>query len=405
MDNYTGGPVVGDNLYGRRDELKRLWEKLERGEHVLMLAPRRVGKTSLMFELRRAPREGWDVVYVDVEEFSGAADYVAAIIARLATMDRYRSVLDSIPFADAVKSVFKDVFERLSMSVRIDIGVLQAELRSAIGREWRHAADRLRGRLAAPGETENRLLVVIDELPFLLLEMLGTEDGENEARAFLSWLRASRLAPETRGRVCTLVGGSIGLEGVLRRANLSGLVNDFAPFRVGSWSRETADSFLVELGRGNGFLLDETSRADMLYLLGDPVPYHVQIFFAELRDFCAVDPSRVSRDVVRRCFDQRLTGESGTPYLDHLVERLEIGFDEHEQTAARGILECACRRRGGTSLAEIEDVQRAGESAFRSARRELIAGGYIDRDGDRLRFRSNLLRAWWLKHHAGAAAA
>lgn len=399
MRNITGAPVVDTDLYGRGYELDRLWEALERGEHVLMLAPRRVGKTSLMLELRRAPRDGWDVVYVDVEAGAGAADCIAAVLAELAAIGRYRSILDSIPFTGAVKGVF----ERLS--VRIDTTVLQAELKSAIGRDWRHAADRLRGRLANPGETERRLLVVIDELPFLLLEMLKAEDGEDEARAFLSWLRASRQAPETRGRVCTLVGGSIGLEGVLRRVNLSGLVNDFAPFRVGSWSRETADSFLVELGRGNGFLLDETSRGDMLYLLGDPVPYHVQIFFAELRDFCAVDPSRVSRDIVQRCFDQRLTGESGTPYLDHLVERLEIGFDEHEQTAARGILECACRRRGGASLAEIEDVQRADESAFRSARRELIASGYIDRDGDRLRFRSNLLRAWWRKHHAGAAAA
>lgn len=404
MDNYTGGPVVGDNLYGREDELKRLWEKIERGEHVLMLAPRRVGKTSLMLELRRAPRAGWDVVYVNVEDGSGAADCVAAILAELATIDRYRSVLDSIPFADAVKSVFKSVFERLS--VRADIGVLQAELKSAIGREWRHAADRLRGRLANPGETESRLLIVIDELPFLLLEMRRTEDGKNEARTFLSWLRASRQAPETLGRVCTLVGGSIGLEGVLRRDNLSGLINDFATFPVESWSRETADSFLVELGRDNGFLLDEQSRAAMLDLLHDPVPFHVQLFFYGLRDVCEGHRSRVSPDAIRRCFDERLTGPGGTAHLDHFLERLEFVFDdEHERTAARGILERACRRTDGVTLTGVEDLRRADETAFRSALREIEAGGYIDREGDRLRFRSNLLRAWWRKRHAGAAAA
>lgn len=48
MQNITGQPVVGDDLFGRDYELKTLWERLERGEHVLLLAPRRVGKTSLM---------------------------------------------------------------------------------------------------------------------------------------------------------------------------------------------------------------------------------------------------------------------------------------------------------------------------------------------------------------------
>ena len=64
MRNITGQAVVGDDLYGREYELSRLWEHLTQGEHVLMLAPRRVGKTSLMLELRRAPRENWDVVSV-----------------------------------------------------------------------------------------------------------------------------------------------------------------------------------------------------------------------------------------------------------------------------------------------------------------------------------------------------
>ena len=398
MRNITGAPVVDTDLYGRGYELDRLWEALERGEHVLMLAPRRVGKTSLMLELRRAPRDGWDVVYVDVEAGAGAADCIAAVLAELATIGRYRSILDSIPFTGAVKGVF----ERLS--VRIDTNVLQAELKSAIGRDWRHAAERLRGRLANPGETERRLLVVIDELPFLLLEMLKAEDGEDEARAFLSWLRASRQAPETRGRVCTLVGGSIGLEGVLRRANLSGLVNDLAPFHVESWSQETADSFLEKVGRDNDFPLDGKSRAVMLDMLRDPVPYHVQIFFSALRDACEGDPSRVSPGAIRRCFDRRLIGPGGTAHLDHFAERLEFVFDGPERAAARGVLERACRRPGGASLAEIEDVQRADEAAFRSARRELIASGYIDREAGRVKFRSNLLRAWWRKHHAGAAA-
>ncbi len=71
MRNVTGQTVVGDDLFGREYELGQLWEKLDIGEHLLMLAPRRVGKTSLMMELRRDPRPNWDVVYVDLEDGEG----------------------------------------------------------------------------------------------------------------------------------------------------------------------------------------------------------------------------------------------------------------------------------------------------------------------------------------------
>ena len=39
-----------------------------------------------------------------------------------------------------------------------------------------------------------------------------------------------------------------------------------------------------------------------------------------------------------------------------------------------------------------------------AALRTLEADGYIRREGDGVSFRSNLLRRWWQKHHAGDAS-
>ena len=139
MRNITGQAVVGDDLYGRDYELARIWERLDQGEHLLMLAPRRVGKTSLMLELHRAPHENWDVVYVDVQSGDSAADCVAATLSALAARPEFRSRFEAILFSKAVQ----DVLGRLSATV--DTGVLRVELKSAIGREWSHAADQLPG--------------------------------------------------------------------------------------------------------------------------------------------------------------------------------------------------------------------------------------------------------------------
>ena len=61
------------------------------------------------------------------------------------------------------------------------------------------------------------------------------------------------------------------------------------------------------------------------------------------------------------------------------------------------------RQRSLYSVKELQQLSAGREGVFRSALRTLEADGYIRRDGDRLSFRSNLLRQWWRKHHAGDA--
>jgi hypothetical protein len=51
MKIVVGNPVEGVNFFGRELEQRQLWRKLETS-HILMLAPRRIGKTSLIKRLR-----------------------------------------------------------------------------------------------------------------------------------------------------------------------------------------------------------------------------------------------------------------------------------------------------------------------------------------------------------------
>lgn len=391
MRNITGQAVLGDDLFGRDYELDRLWEHLEQGEHILMLAPRRVGKTSLMLELDRAPREDWEVIYIDVEGGDGPADCVASILAALAAHPKYRTRFEAIPFSKAVKDLLRGV------SVGASISVLQVELKQAIGSDWGHAADQLEARLTSLDDAGGKLLIILDELPVLISRMLRDERKE-ETELLLSRLRRWRQAPALRGKVHTLIGGSIGLEGIVRRVGLSGSINDLVPFRLNSWDRPTAEEFLKVLASSFDFALDDGPIDRILDLLDDPVPYHVQLFFSALREESRVDPSRVSTELIDRCFEERLTGPSGTAHLEHYEKRLEIALDERECRMAYDILGLACRRKDGVAFADLEDLRREESETFLSVLRELEADGYASRKGNRLTFRSNLLRAWWRRH-------
>ena len=190
MRNIIGQAVVGNDLYGRASEMCRLWELLEQGQHILMLAPRRVGKTSLMLELRRAPRENWDVFYVDVEGCEGPSDFVAAVLATMAAEPRYRTRFEVIPFSNAVKNVLA----RLK-AVTVNVDVLRVELKGAMGREWRHAAEELQARLASLSDSDVNLLIIVDEFAGPCFPHVAVRQWETRCR--VAALEAPLLASGT----------------------------------------------------------------------------------------------------------------------------------------------------------------------------------------------------------------
>ena len=397
MRNVVGQAVIGRDLFGRETELRRLWENLAQGEHIHMLAPRRVGKTSLMLEMRRKPLKQWHVVYVDVEGAVSPADCVAALIAELAASPTYRSWLESVPFGKSLS----DIWQQLRNS-QVTTPFLRVELKSAMGKEWPDALDRLQARLANLPESEAHLLLVVDEFSILISRMLRAERGRDDVELMLAKLRGWRQSPALRGKVQMLVGGSIGLDGLLRRERLSALINDLVPFRLESWDRETAAAFIRKLGRDRNFRLTDTRISTMLDLLNDPVPYHVQLFFRELSSAANGSAQDVTRDQVCACFADRLTGPGGSPYLDHYAARLEVMLDREGYEAAMAMLGLACEPTG-TTTADLRVLAGERELLYRSVLNDLESDGYIVRNGERIQFRSNLLRAWWRKLCPGGA--
>ena len=186
---------------------------------------------------------------------------------------------------------------------------------------------------------------------------------------------------------------------MLRRAGLSASINDLAPFRVTAWSRSTATSFLRHVGEDSGFALADPWIGRILDLLGDPVPYHVQLFFATLQDACGASAER-SESLIDRCFEERLTGPGGTPYLDHYAARLELIFAPSQHEIALRILARTSRSKGGVTRSELAGAASASDVGH--VLETLEADGYLGRRDDRLAFQSNLLRVWWRKHRSGA---
>jgi len=79
--NKVGPWVVGEDFFDREGEVTRLIKLIDEGHNLLLVAPRRVGKTSLIREaFRRLHERGRDYpLFVDVQDCDSPSDLIVAL--------------------------------------------------------------------------------------------------------------------------------------------------------------------------------------------------------------------------------------------------------------------------------------------------------------------------------------
>ena len=379
--NITGPLVRHGDLFGRARELATAWRLLEHGS-VLLAAPRRYGKSSLMSALADAPRDGWTVVLVDVEYVESPAELVteltAAVLQHQRTGQWFRSAKKATGSLGAwVRAVVDEVGVGLPM-----LGEARLKLRDAIDTDhWKELAEQL---LATLAQVDGRVLLILDEFPTLLSTLL--ERDRAAAIGFLRWFRAQRQRSTAR----FLVGGSVNIEPVLEDLGEIALINDLERLRLDPFPRDVAIRFVTEVLAHERVAHAPGVPEAIVDAVGTGVPFFLQVLISEL----ALEPERLRVEDVERAYRDRVLGPVNKARFSHYATRLRgYGPDEH---AAR--LALAAVSSGPLATAEL--LARLGGVHEHPARVLVRLEGdyYLVRDGERWDFHSRLLRDWWLRN-------
>jgi len=78
-DFIVGSVARDDDFYFREEFIEDLWEALEK-HNVLLLAPRRTGKTSVMYRLLDRPKDSWLVIHLNVEDLKTPGNFLISPI-------------------------------------------------------------------------------------------------------------------------------------------------------------------------------------------------------------------------------------------------------------------------------------------------------------------------------------
>lgn len=79
MRNRVGPAVSGGDFFKRPGEIKKIWRAIESDTHILMSAPRRVGKTSILFHLLENQKNNYCCIYIITQSIANENDFYKRI--------------------------------------------------------------------------------------------------------------------------------------------------------------------------------------------------------------------------------------------------------------------------------------------------------------------------------------
>lgn len=376
----VGRLAEGVAFFDREEVIGRAWDLLKTS-NLLLLAPRRVGKSSLLNRMKeQGPARDYKTLCLSIPDAEDELDFMRRLVRAFRDADWTPG-----GWVAALKNKLPDDLE-----VVLKTGLVELKARNF---DWRRPAEELETLLkGADAET----LLLIDELPLLIGSIVHQDPTGKRAERFLLWLKRLREQYQPRW----LFAGSIGLDSLARRLRLSGTIHDLMPIELGAFSDEKARVYLDRRGRYHGLHLTPETIQAILDAVEWPIPFHLNLLFEELRALAGerrVSPSPVLVEAAL----QRLI-VAGRTHFDHWDERLRNMLDARCPRFCELILDLACDGPAGVQVATIDlrlsremSDQREREEVLRLLLDLLISDGYLVRQQDAVRFRSALLRRYW----------
>jgi len=350
-----------------------------------MLAPRRIGKTSLIYRLCQTSQEhGFFSLHCSLAGCEDERDCVKEIFKALQNLHTNGQKFGKL--FESIKS-FNVAGANISFANDAEDG-------------WRAAGEEIGKALTA---SEGNWLVCIDELPVFIVKLLQQgEPGRQRARTFLYWLRELRQTHFQR--VKWLLAGSIGLDTMTARLRIGDAINDLEPYKLDAFSLETARRFLGELAQSYSLPLDEAAIDYLIMRVGWPVPYYLQLMFSHLNDEYVDHQTRPTPAAIDTVFD-KLLGHGYRVHFDYWRQRLDDELGQPEAGYASRILDLICPAPEGMATDALSQALQAQvndpdtrDRMLRHLLQILESDGYLVRhETGRYAYRLEWLRMYWLK--------
>ena len=400
MKANPGGEIAPEEVIGRDRLIQRLWETLD-SQSVVLVAERRIGKSSINKKMVAETPGNLLTVYRDVEGLTSPIEFVERV---------YRDIEEHL---NALSRTAGRVSTLLKQLAGVEIGGLVKFPEAAVA----HWKPLLECTLQDLVQHQDRLVVLFwDELP-LMLGSIADNSGEPVAMEILDTLRGLR---QMHGRRLRMVySGSIGLHHVTAALREAGHGNDATNgmriIEVPELAFEDACFLAGELLDGEQLQCeDRDATAERIARATDCIPYYIHSVVAAIKDRGNVADAKLAERIVA----EALVDDQDRWHLQHYRDRLKKYYGEDRLPVVLALLDELAAAEGPVEFDRLcsslatsmhPDASRTAGQIL-GGDRELLRGiltllqrdHYIRRQPDEgtYGFRFPLIQRWWRVHRS-----
>lgn len=394
MKNIAGQPVRGKDFFKRPMLTRRFHQKIASGTNILISAPRRVGKTSLMRYVNDTGMEGYYFIYLITESVNNENEYFKRILNKIFDTE----------FLTPLQKLSKKAYQGLKD---------RANRISEIGKTIKFDKESKRIFLEEFIDTiksidleGKKIIFMVDEFS-QTVENIIEDEGERSAVHFLQVNRELRHDPEIYEKVHFVYAGSIGLENIVSRLNAVNLVNDLGPLKVPPLDAAEAHELIQALTADWPTALSKANRNYILDKIQWYIPFYIQLAVMTISDLLEEEADkakpmkkRITKGKIDHAFSRLLEYRN---HFEHWLTRLRKAFKKEEYSFALELLNYA----SGKEAVQAGEVFNLAQKfnipgAYKDIVNALVYDGYINNNDDPriYRFNSPLLKSWWWKNVA-----
>lgn len=397
LKSALGQPAEGEDRYFPRPKIvKKIRRQLNRGENLLLSAPRRIGKSSILKHIKQQPEADQIILYISVMSVDSSQAFFKQLFNELI---KNRQIFDGITgylakAGNAIKARVSQITD-----VSLTTGNIKLDPNQAV--DYYAECERIFLDFDQDGKADKKIIVFIDEFPDALNNIL--EQQHSQAIHFLQQNRDLRMR-FSQTRLQFVYTGSTGLKNVVKKLDKLDLINDIVEIKVPPLSQEEAKELIWRLTLGfqrenPAFALSDATIEHILNKISWRLPYYMQIIVYELFEHfeeAEDEEQQLDEGSVDLILSEMVKSKSShADYFENWKRRLKTALKHQDHRLALEVLNYLAKH---PSIEYSEFFNLAVKHAPADGKYVLDVlehDGYISEDNKKYAFNSVLLQQWW----------
>ncbi|MBX2929464.1 MAG: AAA-like domain-containing protein [Saprospiraceae bacterium] len=379
----TGPTATGEYYYPRPEIEAEIWHEIAKGGHVLLAAPRRVGKTSVMLAMLENQQEDTRCEFKNIQGIKSENEFYREFFELMVRcLDKFKKG--------------KFWLDSMFKGITIEEITLQG-VKFGSEKPLDHAAEieRLLPKIA---DQKLQIVLLLDELPEVLNGLHKNKRTE-EASAILNRLRQWRQHPDIRKCLSLVLAGSVGIHHIVKTIEgRTADINDFAIVSFEPLTRDRAADYIARVTHGATVQYDDNLTNGLLDKVNHYIPYFLNLMLDEInRAARATQNPAITQESIGSAFDAIVKNNKN---FSDWKNRLTDYFPVKESDFLDEVLTFIAHK-DSINTRQLYDIAHKHEQQRQYM--ELIGGlesdGYIVEQAGNYRFVSPFLQAFWMRNN------